>query len=490
MPNNRIQKKQRLNRWVPLLLLALIVVLAVTLDYYPHLNYPYSLHVDEWYHIYIAEYIGQHGHLPQNDIYLGKFGFTDPEQGFHFLLALVYKAFNLGITQWDYLTLVMGALSVLAVFYFVSKLFGTKEALIAAFLTALLPTNNTMGGPALLIPVNLCLMLIPIALVFAFELVKIRPIYNYLALFLVTTLILYSHPPAALVLLIIIGIYFLLNLFSNDGKNRVKAEYLFITISLSVVVSLPNYLPDIQASGGVSNAVTFTFNILLGQIPYVYGILQTLFFVIGFYLLAGTNDKKNISLLATCAILMLIIVLFANFGVNFIIPYQRVYVPLFLLMSIIASKGYLEVLKVGGRYKAVGIIAFIALLAATLYFSVEADISTPYYHIISSAQYQDFVWIKDNLPGNSTVILDPWLAKAFGPITMMKVYSVMPFGPNAIYNTLMSNTYTFFNGNCTDTHFLLQNNISVVYTDSPCYNANLTLVHNSTYVLDDKASKV
>jgi hypothetical protein len=63
----------------------------------------------------------------------------------------------------------------------VDRLAGRGQALIAALLIALLPSNVTIGGPVFLIPVNLSLILIPIGLVFGFQLTRLKPIYNYVA---------------------------------------------------------------------------------------------------------------------------------------------------------------------------------------------------------------------------------------------------------------------------------------------------------------------
>ncbi|MCK5030513.1 MAG: glycosyltransferase family 39 protein, partial [Thermoplasmatales archaeon] len=204
-----------------------ILVLACLLTFYPHLNYPHLLHVDEWFHIAQAKQI-----ILSSDIdwYIGETFALGIEPAWHTFLASIYFLFKPSIAQWSYLPTILHTLAVLSVYYFVSKLYSKKEALISALLIALIPSNFTIGGPVFLIPINLSLIFIPLALLFAFRLTKIKTVYNYLLLFATTTFVLYAHPPTAVALLTILGFYFLLNIFSKNNECRQKAKFLFITM--------------------------------------------------------------------------------------------------------------------------------------------------------------------------------------------------------------------------------------------------------------------
>ena len=484
MLRNRVNAKQSKTVKLEYVILAAIVALGAVLTYYPHFSYPFPLHVDEWYHIYIAQYIAQHGSLSPTDIYLRTFPFPDLEKGYHIMLAGVYDVFHPSITQWIYLPTIIDVIAILSVFVFVYKLLGRNEALVSALLVALMPSNVTIEGPVFLIPADLSLIFIPLVLLFAFDLLKKKPIYNYAAVFLITTFMLYAHPPSAIVIMVIIGLYALLNIRSNSMDERMHSKLLIATLILSAFASVPNFLSYLTINAGIVNALSFSFFIYLNQIPLVYGILPSIFFIVGFYLFSDGKDKRMLSLLLTAVFLLFTITLFANFNVNFLIPYQRVYIPLFLIMAVVGSAGYVKLLSLSRFGKYIGIAAFLILLALTIYFAVINDINTPYYHIINNTQYQNFLWIKNNLNNNATVLLNPWLAKAFGPITGMKVYSVIPFGPSAPYEVLINNTDAFFAGNCTNTSFLRTNNISIIYTNSTCINTNITRVANYTYIVD------
>jgi hypothetical protein len=81
--------------------------------------------------------------------------------------------------------------------------------------------------------------------------------------------------------------------------------------------------------------------------------------------------------------------------------------------------------------------------------------------MIDKADYEAFVWIKDNLASNQQkVILDPWKATAFEAITGKYVYSRIHSAPTII----SQQTYDFLNNGSTNTTFLRENGISIVYT--------------------------
>ncbi|MEM5829573.1 MAG: glycosyltransferase family 39 protein [Candidatus Aenigmatarchaeota archaeon] len=471
MPNNRISKRREKIENKEIACLIFILFLASFLTFYPHLNYPYPLHVDEWFHISVAKMIASNQKI---DWYSGKPFELGLERGWHLTLAFIQKFFNLSVKQWVFLPILFHFLSILSVFYFTSKIFGKKEALISALLIALVPSNVTIGGPVFLVPINLSLIFIPLALLFAFELTNLKPIYNHLALFAITTFILYTHPPTAMVLLTILGFYLLLNL-----KNKQKAKEILSVLIASILFSLPNYIPEIQTKG--IKAVQFNFWFYLREIPSLYGFLPTGSFILGFYFLAKTKSKEIWALLLTSLTLTLNIFLFVRLNLNWLIPYQRTYIPLFLLMSIIASFGYTKLLKMEKPFKNFGSALLLISLVATSFLAIERNLKTPYYYLIDDEDYENFLWIKENTREDTIVLLDPWKARAFATIAERRVYSVMPFGPDEKYLELVDNAYKFFKQNCTNTSFLVENNISLVYSPVKCQNENLVNLKGNIY---------
>jgi len=326
--------------------LIFIIILAFFLNLIPHLNYPYVFHVDEWFHIARAKQIVLASKV---DWYGGQDFSLGFERGWHLMLAAIYFIFKFDIPHWIYLPSILHSISIICVFIFVSRLYGKYEGLISSLLIALLPSNITMGGPVFLIPVNLSLIFIPLSLIFAFELTNLKKIYNYVFLIFLTTFLLYAHLPSAVVLLGVLGIYCLLNLFSNKDECKKKAKFLFVSMIISILVSLPNYLSSIYQKG--TEVLTFNFWVELQGIPIVYGIFPTIFFIIGFYYLTKIENKENWSLILISIALLINILIFTMFGTNYILPYVRTHIPLFLIMSIIAIIGYTKLIEIKIPFK-------------------------------------------------------------------------------------------------------------------------------------------
>ncbi|RLF39752.1 MAG: hypothetical protein DRN12_06525 [Thermoplasmata archaeon] len=459
------------------LLLIPLVILASLLTFYPHQNYPYPLHVDEWFHIAEAKQIALGSNI---DWYTGKNFSLGMERAWHLTLALIYLFFKPSIQQWIYLPIILHVTSILLVFYLVYKLYGRIEALVSSLLIALLPSNVTMGGPVFIMPVNLSLIFIPLALIFAFEFISIKKLYNYILLFIVTTFLLYAHPPTAFVLLLILTIYLILQIVSQEEKSKIF--YLLAVIVFSILASLPNYLSFLQEEG--MGNIKFDFWVYLEGVPLLYGIIPSLFFIVGVYVIAKSKDRRSWTLVLTSFVLLLNILFFMETGLTYILPYQRTFIPFLLIMSIIAGRGYSKLIEVDKPTRKTGFILLIVLLVVTTCISVDRNFHESYYHIIDDEDYRNFLWIKDNTSEDAIIILDPWKARALPAIAERRVYSVMPFGPDEEQLKLVENTYKFFEDSCNNTTFLLENNITVVYTRTPCINPALFEIKENIYILE------
>jgi asparagine N-glycosylation enzyme membrane subunit Stt3 len=479
MSIDRILKKAKAFKRKETIYIIVILSLALLLKYSPHISYPYLLHVDEWFHIAEAKQIVLGSEI---NWYTGEPFSLGMERAWHMMLAIIYFLFKPSIPQWTVLPAIFHVLAVVVVYYFVSKLYNVKSGVVSALLVAILPSNVTMGGPVFLIPLNLSLILIPLALLFAFRLVHLKDRYNYLALFLIATFTLYAHPPTAVVLFLLLGIYFLLSIISKKRESTKPAFYLLITLLLSLLASIPNYLSILQQKG--LESISFDFWVYLQGIPFIYGIIPTIFFVIGFYYLSKSERKETWCLLFTSVLLMVNVLFFSWFGLSYILPYQRTHIPLFLLMAIIGSQGYMKLLDVKKPDPRIGTTILVILLLATTGLAINSQMNTSYYHLIDEHDYDSFHWIKDNTPQDAIVLSDPLKARALAPVAERQVYAVMPFGPVEKELARVANATRFFNENCTNTMFLIENNISVVYTRGSCDNPFLVEVKEDIFLFN------
>lgn len=197
-------------------------------------------------------------------------------------------------------------------------------------------------------------------------------------------------------------------------------------------------------------SVPLTTYVDIPRVIHTYGYLPILFSLLGTFLLAIRGGKKNYGLMGM----------------------KRLGLPE----------------KISIRLRAplitqnVGKLLCLVFIGLTLAMCIPDRQDTPYYHMIDRQDYEAFVWIKDNVNGGyEKAILDPWKATAFTAITGKKVYTRI----HAYPKPSDMEAYAFLRGGCTDTAFLREDGISVVYTRGSCRNPNLVEVRENVYVLKE-----
>jgi len=120
-------------------------------------------------------------------------------------------------------------------------------------------------------------------------------------------------------------------------------------------------------------------------------------------------------------------------------------------------------------------------LFATTAISINNNLNTSYYKIIDDEDYDSFIWIKENTAKDIVVLADPWKARALAPVAERTVYTVVPFGPEEEKMKRVFKVNEFFADNCSNTSFLIKNDIDIVYTRGNCNNSLLIEVNDNTY---------
>ena len=172
--------------------------------------------------------------------------------------------------------------------------------------------------------------------------------------------------------------------------------------------------------------------------------------------------------------------------------YERGLMYMMLMVSIVAGAGLMGVKnlrlpeKISNRLRVplitqnVGKFLCLVLIGLTLAIAIPDRRETPYYHMIDREDYQAFVWIKDNVDDEyKKAILDPWKATAFTVIAEKNVYTRI----HAYPQPSDTKAYEFLQGGCTDTTFLREKGISIVYTLWECRNPDLVEVRKNVYLL-------
>ncbi len=471
------------------LLLLPIMALAFYIAFIPHLNYPYPLHLDEWIHLAFSKALMQAGSTSFIDPFLGEstisFTYTF-ETGYHIFWGIFHQISGIPwIVIFRYFPSVMLMMTVLSAYVLGKRQgFGWE----AALFTCLIPTTVGILGPAFLVPATMGLLFIPLAI---FAVFNYRGIWAYIVLFIFTCALFCIHAATALALVIILIPYILLNL-----KGNLKHS-----LGIALALGIPCLVPFLWVSQALLSVVKSPFTpqllpeyIDLPLIIKTYGYLPVLLCLLGTFLLAIKKGKENYGLILGLLALLLMLVSFFTFHYGVEIMYYRGLTWMMLVMGIVAGAGLMGVrkIKLPARLipwlkmplirQNVGNFLCLVLIGLTLAFCIPIRQDTPYYHMIDAEDYEVFVWIKDNVNDDyERAILDPWKATAFTAITGREVYS----RSHAVPKPTDMEAYEFLQEGCTDTAFLRENGISIIYTRWECRNPDLVEIKRNLYLFDE-----
>jgi hypothetical protein len=447
-------------------ILLLAIIFAVILNFQPHFSYLHPLHTDEWHYVIRAQDLGN------SRSYLD-WAKTYPETGYLSLLALLHS-FS-GISLFD-LALALPALILsyaFVLFYMLGRKFGPGHVIIFPLL--LIPSTVRYLGPVLLVPVALFLVTFPLALL----IIQNKRIGTILFLPFPIICQLLVHPPTAIALLVVILVSSVL-VFKNDKKQGA------MLLGILGLVAFLAFLPfELWVNRLKWNVITEQGSFFLKP-PSITGYLDIIGIMMLFLAALGAVEiikkKSQIGIIALISsvlliiILMIFVIVFPEFN-NVTALHDRILFCLIVVLVIPAGYGIAGIGHVDGR------LAF-ATIAVLMIVSTSIHIQTDYYHIASEREYDDFVWISENLNESyKKAVLDPWKAIPFKAVTGKNVYYSWPQGPASGHQAKVDRVSLFFDNACQDTSFLVANKISIVYTAGPCSNPDLIKVHDRVYVL-------
>ena len=469
-----------------------ILALAFYMAFIPHLEYPYAVHIDEWVHIAHSNAL-----LRAADIY-----YPDPfsgqgtggvvallELGYHLPLAVFHR---LSSISWmdiaRYFPSIVFVFTVLSVYVFAKRMgFGWE----AAFFTTLIPTTVGILGPAFLLPVAMGLIFVPLLLFLVFS---FRTIWSYLVLSISISFLMILHAPSAILMTIVLVPFILLSL-RGDLKHSL---WIMLAVAVPFLLTLP-WTSSLILSEAGSLFVTKPLP-AYHDYPRIipgYGYLPILSCLLGTFVLATEGTKKNYGLVIGLLALLLMLAVFYTLHYGMAMLYLRG--PLFamLMMSIVAGAGLMALRKLelpwitGLRLRkphiiqATGILLCLIVIGATLAIAIPDRQAIPYYHMINTEDYEAFIWIRDNVDeSHQKAILDPWKATSFTAITGKYVHTRTHVAPT----TKDMETSEFLRSGCTDTAYLIENGISIVYTLAPCSNPDLVEVRKYVYLVKEEST--
>ncbi len=450
------------------LMLLPILGLAFYMAFIPHQNYPYPVHIDEWVHLTYSKAMLHESSTTFIDPFLGQSTIglsSNLEAGFHLFWGVFQQLSGISwMVIFRYFPSIIFMITILSVYILAQREgFGLE----AAFFTCVIPTTVGILGPAFLVPATLGLLFTPLILFLAFN---FRTVWSYLLISIFTCFLLAIHAPSAICPIIVLTPYILLNLKGNFKHSLGMA----LALVLPFLIIFP-WIFDLLLPTAKSLLTPHlpTEYVQLPRVIQTYGYLPILLCLLGTFLLAIRGGKKNYGLILGLLALLLMLVTFFTFHYGVPIMYERGLTFMMLMIGIVAGVGLMGVknLRLPTRLNAwlkaplitqnVGRFLCLALVGITLAISIPGHLNTPYYHMIDEEDYEAFVWIKDNLNEDyDKAILDPWKATAFTALTDKNIYTRIHAYPTAKDNE----AYAFLGSGSSNSTFLRENGISVIYT--------------------------
>ena len=467
-------------------LLLPIIGLAFYIAFIPHQGYPYPVHIDEWVHLAHSEAMLKASSTSYPDPFSGESVRTissNLEAGFHLFWGIFHQISGISWpTIFRYFPSVILIITVLSAYILAQREgFGWE----AAFFTCLILTTIGILGPAFLVPVALGLLFIPLSLFIAFN---FRGVWTYLVLFIFTCFLLSIHAPSAICLVIVLIPYILLNLKGNFKHS------LGIALALAVPFLAPfPWIFDmlLPTAKRLLTPQALPAYVDFPRVIMTYGYLPVGFCILGTFLLAFRGGKKNYGLILGLLALLAMLVTFFSFHYGVAIMYERGLMFMMLMIGIVAGAGLMGVKNLSLPASLIGApiitqnigkFLCLVLVGVTLFISIPERQDIRYYHMIDDEDYQAFIWIKENVSKDyEKAILDPWKATAFTAITGRNIYTRIHSFPLP----KDEEAGKFLKGGSSDTAFLKEKGISIIYTQDECRNPDLTEVRKNIYLLKE-----
>ncbi len=469
-----------------------ILALAFYLSFIPHLNYPYPVHVDEWVQMVLSQAIVAAQHTSFTDPFFGNSLVTlssNLEAGFQLFLGSIQQVSGL---SWEvifrFLPSIISVFCVLSVYIITKKhQFGWE----AALLTALIPTSVGILGPAFLVPVSLGLVFIPLSLFAVFHFKDWRA---YLLLFIFCIFLLAMHAPSAVCLVILLLPYIVINLkrnFKHSAGILLALAIPFLAVFPWIfALLLPTAKALLQPIAEV-NLQGWSNYTYLPQIVTSFGYLPVALCLVGVFALYIQGGKEKLGLVLALVVILIMLVVFFTFHYGVWILYLRGLMFALLMIGMVAGAGLMAIkeikipghlanFKVPGLGRHIGYLFCTVVVIVVLAIAIPARQNTIYYEMIDREDAQAFSWIQKNVPADyRKAILDPWEATAFTALTRKNIYTKI----HATVTISDKQAEDFLKNACSDTAFLQNNGISIVYTTGPVSNQNLEEVRRGVYLL-------
>jgi len=481
------------------ILLLVILCFCFVMMFLPHLqnNYYLPFHVDEWIHYSYTRGLIEQGTTTFINPYTGSGIVTLPEKGFHLTTACIHWISTSNLTTiFLFMPALIGVLLSLTAFI-IGQRSPRRFGLEAAFLVAFIPTTVRFLGPSFYVASTLGLLL----LLFIIWLAQVKQLRSILLIPIFVFYLFLVHPSIVLAAIGILLVYAVFLLIEKDYRVGLIIAGLTVLPIILVVLftSQWNGIIDLFLASVSGQQYQLDYNLPKILVSFTdLGLLTWGLLIVGVYVafIKGTALLRTLSISAIAFII--VIGLYDKFGYGVPYVYERLFLVLFLVVTLIAGFGLSEIrraltdMKQNERFVAIkkkiqhiDILVPIILCIVIFIIAVPAHLNTSYYKMITEQDYETFSWIHEHIGeypdanhSYSRAAVDPFKASPFTAVTGLYIIS-SSMNPPCGYE-LHETIETFLHDKCMNTSFLDTCQISVVYGDVE--NTNLTKIHDQVYL--------
>jgi hypothetical protein len=485
-------------------LLGVALVVTGILSYWPHFDYVYPLHVDEWRHIGEARKLlnGQYG-------FWSLAGF---ESGYHiFLAGLSLFGFDL-ITSYRFLPPVFALASAIALHAFTFHLTRSRRvSLLAVLFFAALPSNVNLLGLWFATPLTMAIPFIYLCMLLMHRGLNEGDARIILAFVLAFAGLLVIHPVSAFFVAAVAVLYAAVNrrfikvsrkainimLVATAGIIIIGSSYL--AVMLGLVKMSPAYVLSyllkqlVFAKGWTPLEPSTTVNsILLGPpwfrfssspffIPLLFGVIPFALAFIGLY---AALCNRRLSVLAVWVLYSSAAAfLFVNLQVSPLIPYQRMLYYCLLGMAPLSAVGLDMLLgrleESLGPSRLMGALLVLLVLAASFIGYGAQPPGLELYRLVSDDDYLALKFLDKQRPGKVMAPLE--IGSAMPALTSQQPFAALVFLGNRSKRDTVD---VFFRSDCAKKEEILSSNwLRYVYSLNPIECGNMSLIYsNGRYI--------
>jgi hypothetical protein len=487
-----------------------ILLFAFWMGMSPHWEYPYPLHVDEWFHIGYGQSTLFAGSLQYISPYEERIISFHPEMGFHLLWAIL-KAVT-GLTFMEIYRLAPGFLLVLLAFFAYAAGRRGGYGWGSALFVAVIPTSLWTLGPAFVVPVSTAMLFIPLTILLINIMSDGKQSESLWLLLILVGGTLFVHPTTEAVVTAMAGLYMGSLILDAIGQKQYRnTARLLVTLGFRMlvpVVALGIWLPSLSQSvihwstmGEPTASALFWFpHGLKGGFVDAFGKGAILLGVVGVvpFITRGAFSYRNLILPLVTLILVAFLFLYPRYFLGPPPLFNRGWPILGLLLAIFAGYAiatYFQLIPTLTRFAKerfrvsqkrllffgatlwlIGLATVLFILVTSLFVNERRREYGNYYHVVNETVADYYEWIgKYAGHGGWVAMAEPSMGWAYPPIGGTNARAFLPdASPYTHESAKMMRSMAA--SSMADVDWLRKNNITLFYA---CYPAGARCVELS-----------